>query len=220
MNPGIFGGMRSDLVASLQLVAVTDDAVLAGRDLVDACAAAASGGATMIQLRLKHTSPRDLADLCRALLVRVTVLVLVNDRIDVALAAGAHGVHLGADDIEPARARAVVPPGFIIGASVGVAAEIERGHAADYWGIGPWRITSTKADAGTALGPAGFTELRRRASGRPCVAIGAVGAEDVRDVFAAGGVGVAVVSGIFGVPDVEAAARGYAEAIRESGGTS
>lgn len=212
--------MRSDLVASLRLVAVTDDAVLAGRDLVDACAAAASGGATMIQLRLKHAPPRELADLCRSLLARLTVPVIVNDRIDVALAAGAHGVHLGADDIEPARARTVAPPGFIIGASVGVAAEIDRGHAADYWGIGPWRITSTKADAGTALGPAGFAELQRRASGRPCVAIGAVRAEDVRAIFAGGASGVAVVSGIFGVPEVEAAARGYAEAIRESGGTS
>lgn len=210
--------MRSDLVSSLRLVAVTDDTVLAGHDLVEACAAAVSGGATMVQLRLKHASARELVDRCRALLARVRVPVLVNDRLDVALAAGAHGVHLGSDDVEPVRARVIAPPGFIIGASVGVEAEIDRGLAADYWGIGPWRISTTKTDAGTALGPAGFAGLQRRAAGRPCVAIGAVRADDVRPVMAAGGVGVAVVSGIFGAPDIEAAARSYADAVRTSGG--
>ncbi|MHB1328327.1 MAG: thiamine phosphate synthase [Gemmatimonadales bacterium] len=209
--------MTIDLVSSLRLVAVTDDAVLAGRDLVEACAAAASGGATMIQLRLKHASARELVELCRSLLARVTVPVLVNDRIDVALAARAHGVHLGTDDVEPARARTIAPPGFIIGASVGVEAEVPRGREADYWGIGPWRVTRTKGDAGNALGVEGFAEIARQAGGKPCVAIGGVEPEDVAPVIAAGGAGIAVVSGIFAAADVESAARRYRTALQRVG---
>ncbi len=171
----------------------------------------------MVQLRLKHTSARELVGLCRALLARVTVPVLVNDRLDVALAAGAHGVHLGSDDIEPARARTVAPPGFFIGASVGTEEEIARGLETDYWGIGPWRVTRTKADAGNALGEKGFADLVRRANGKPCVAIGAVDPDDVVPVMAAGGTGVAVVSGIFAVADIESATRRYTAALQAAG---
>ena len=85
--------------------------------------------------------------------------VLVNDRPDIALAAGAAGVHLGPDDLPVALARAIAPPGFVIGASVGSEAEAAAAADADYWGIGPWRVTTTKADAGTGLGADGFARL-------------------------------------------------------------
>jgi thiamine-phosphate diphosphorylase len=107
----------------------------------------------------------------------------------------------------------VLPPGAIVGASVGSADEVLTGGDADYWGVGPWRATATKPDAGAALDAGGFSELVRAAGGRPCIAIGGVRAEDVPAVLGAGGVGVAVVMGILGASDTEAAARRYAAAF-------
>jgi len=207
--------MVRNLVARLRLMAVTDDRILAGRDPVAAAVAAVAGGATAIQLRLKDASPRELARLARDLVRRVDVPVLINDRLDVALAAGAQGVHLGADDLSVSRARAIAPPGFVIGASVGSGEEAVGGQGADYWGVGPWRVTGTKADAGEALGAAGFRSIVGLAGPVPCVAIGGVRPEDVPEVLQAGGVGVAVVSGIFGGPDPEAGARRYGERLPE-----
>jgi thiamine-phosphate pyrophosphorylase len=189
---------------------VTDDRLVRGRDLVELCRAAERGGVTAVQLRLKECDPRELARVLRPLLAALSVPVLVNDRADVALAADAAGVHLGPDDVPVPLIRQIAPRGFIIGASVGTAAEVEHGRGADYWGIGPWRVTTTKPDAGASLGAAGFAAMVRRAEGRPCVAIGGVRPEDVDAVRKAGGVGVAVVSGILGADDVEAAARAYA----------
>jgi thiamine-phosphate pyrophosphorylase len=188
---------------------VTDDGLLAGRDLGELVCSAERGGITSVQLRLKRATARELADATRALLAAVRVPVLVNDRPDVAIAAGAAGVHLGPDDLSVSLVRRIAPPGFIVGASVGVPDEAPAAAEADYWGVGPWRATTTKQDAGPALGPEGFAAIVRRAGGRPCVAIGAVRPGDVPAVRAAGGAGVAVVSGILGAADVEAAARAY-----------
>jgi thiamine-phosphate pyrophosphorylase len=191
---------------------VTDDGLIGGRDVVALARAAEAGGATAVQLRLKRAPPREQVGLARALVEALTVPVLVNDRPDVAIAAGAAGVHLGPDDLPVRLTRAITPPGFVIGASVGSMEEAAGAEAADYWGIGPWRITTTKADAGEGLGPEGFARLVRLAAGRPCLAIGAVRPEDLPLVRAAGGSGVAVVSGILGALDVRAAAAAYAEA--------
>lgn len=188
---------------------VTDDALLAGRDLLELAQAAERGGATAVQLRLKQVTARELVGLARELMDRLRIPVLVNDRPDVALAAGAAGVHLGPDDVSPEAIRRIAPPGFLIGSSVGSPGEAAAAGAADYWGIGPWGTTSTKTDAGTALGPTGFRRLVALAEGRPCIAIGAVRPEDMGAVREAGGAGVAVASGILGAPDVEAATRAY-----------
>jgi len=203
--------MARNLAGRFRLLAVTDDAVLDRADPVAACVAACRGGATVVQLRLKRASPRELLALARALKAALPVPLLVNDRLDVALAAGAAGVHLGPEDLPVARARAIAPDGFLIGASVGSEAEARAGRAeqADYWGVGPWRRTTTKADAGEPLGPEAFQAIVALAGGRPCVAIGGVRPEDVPAIRAAGGAGVAVVSGIFGAAEVEAAARRY-----------
>lgn len=202
--------MVTNLAATLRLMAVTDDRLLAGRDLVADCLAAERGGATMIQLRLKEATAVELASAARALLAVLTVPLLVNDRADVALAVGAAGVHLGPDDIPASRIRRIASPGFVIGVSVGSDQEVANGSAADYWGVGPYRHTTTKVDAGEALGPAGFAKLVSQAAGRPCVAIGGVRPEDVESVRRAGGAGVAVVSGIF-AGDPEAGARNYSK---------
>ncbi len=193
---------------------VTDDRLLAGRDLLALARAAVAGGVTSVQLRLKQAPAREQVALARALVAALEVPVLVNDRPDIALAAGAAGVHLGPDDVSVELARRIAPPGFVIGASVGSDAEAAAAADADYWGIGPWRATGTKADAGDGLGSEGFGRLAAMAAGRPCIAIGAVRPEDADEVRKAGGSGMAVVSGILGEADVEAAAARYAAAVR------
>lgn len=201
--------MIENLAAALRLLLVTDDALLIDRDVAAVCRAAVRGGVTAVQLRLKRAPDRSLYDLARRLVAELDVPLFVNDRVDVALAAGAAGVHLGPDDLSPELARRIVPAGFIIGASVGSELEIERGSVADYWGIGPLRATATKAAAGPALGLDGAAALLRRSGLRPGVLIGGVSPADVAPAVLAGFAGVAVVSGILGSADVEGAARRY-----------
>jgi len=190
---------------------VTDDALLAGRDLVQLCLAAERGGVTAIQLRLKRADPRALAAAARALLAVLRVPLLVNDRLDVALVVGAAGAHLGPDDVPVPLARRLAPAGFMLGASVGSATEAGEGRRADYWGVGPLRGSTTKADAGPPIGIEGFQALCRAApAGVRCVAIGGVLPADVAPVLAVGGAGVAVAGGILSGTSVEAAARAYA----------
>lgn len=191
---------------------VTDDRLLDGRDPVDLAVRAVRGGVTSVQLRLKRASARELAGLALRLRRALAVPVLVNDRPDVAAVAGC-GVHLGPDDLPVELARRILPAGALIGASVGSMDEAGPAAAADFWGVGPWRVTGTKGDAGSAIGAEGFRNIVRLARGKPCVAIGAVRPEDVPEVLAAGGAGVAVVSGILGADDVELAARRYAEKL-------
>ncbi len=191
---------------------VTDDRLLAGRDVVEVARRAVAGGVTLVQLRLKRAGARELVDLARRLREALPVPVLVNDRPDVARVSGT-GVHLGPDDLPLDAARGLLPPGAIVGVSAGTPEEAASGKGADYWGIGPWRATGTKADAGAAIGAEGFGRIVRLAEGIPCVAIGGIRPEDVAAVLEAGGVGVAVVSGILAATDIEAAARAYARAL-------
>jgi thiamine-phosphate pyrophosphorylase len=205
--------MGNNVAQIVRLMLVTDDQLLRGRDLVALARAAERGGVSSVQLRLKQATPRELAQLVRALLQALRIPILVNDRPDVAIAAGAAGVHLGPDDLPVDLTRRIAPPGFVVGASVGNVTEASAAGAADYWGIGPWRATATKDDAGEGLGPEGFQGLLRLAGGKPCIAIGGVTPKDVPRVLLAGGTGVAVVSGIFGADDVEAAARRYWKSV-------
>jgi thiamine-phosphate pyrophosphorylase len=205
--------MGDNVAAVVRLMLVTDDQLVAGRDLVELARAAERGGVTSVQLRLKRAAAGELAAAARALIQALRVPVLVNDRPDVAVAAGAAGVHLGPDDLPIALARRVLPPGFVLGASVGSPAEAALAAGADYWGVGPWRATGTKTDAGEALGAEGFGRILTLGVGKPCIAIGGVRPEDAGAVLAVGGAGVAVASGILGVGDVEAAARRYAAGL-------
>ncbi len=202
--------MAPNLAYHLRLMLVTDDRLLGEREPVAVCLAAVRGGVTCVQLRLKRAASRDLVSVARALMARLSVPLIVNDRPDVAAAVGS-GVHLGAEDVPIALARAVLGQGTVIGASVGNEDEARGALGADYWGVGPWRGTDTKADAGPGLGTDGFRRLVALADGRPCLAIGGVRPEDVAAILASGGVGVAVASGILAAGDVEAAARRYAE---------
>lgn len=190
---------------------VTDDALLGDRDLLTLVRAAEQGGVTSVQLRLKLATAAALAEAGRALLGAVGIPVIVNDRADVALAIGAHGVHLGPDDVPVAMVRRIAPPCFIVGASVGMDSELENGSAADYWGVGPWAVTGTKLDAGAPLGTEGFRRIADRSGNRPCIAIGGIRPQDVAGALAAGAAGVAVVSGILAASDVAAAAWRYGD---------
>lgn len=188
---------------------VTDDLYVRGRNVVQLALAAERGGITSLQVRLKERADREVVELVRALVAALTVPVLVNDRPDIAVAGGAAGVHLGPEDLSVELTRRIMPPGFIIGASVGSDGEAMGAANADYWGVGPWRGTTTKGDAGMALGPEGFGRISRLADRQPCIAIGGIIPSDISEVLRAGGSGVAVVSGILAAEDVEAAARRF-----------
>ena len=192
--------------ASLRLIAITDDLRDGVDGLVGRAAAAVRGGATMVQLRLKDVDSRDLVAIARALVGALPVPVIVNDRADVALAAGAAGVHVGIDDIPAVALRRVVPPGFIIGASVGNDDEVPFAAGADYVGIGPVFGTLSKPDAGAAIGTKEFARLARL-TGLPAIAIGGIDAGNCRQALGAGARGIAVIRAIFAAADPERAAR-------------
>jgi len=198
----------------LTLVAITDGMTSDPARLVARAQAAARGGATMIQLRLKDADARTMVEVARALVASLPagVPLIVNDRADVAIAAGAAGVHVGPEDVPPAALRRVVPPGFIIGASIGSDAEVALATDADYVGIGPVYATDSKYDAGAAIGTERLAELIA-CTRRPAVAIGGIDASNAAAAVAAGATGVAVIRAIFGATDPEQAARSLRAAI-------
>jgi thiamine-phosphate pyrophosphorylase len=202
-------------VPPYRLIAITDDLRDGQEGLVDRAAAAVRGGATMVQLRLKHTDARVLAAVTRALVERLPVPVIVNDRADIALACGAAGVHVGPDDIPAAAIRRIAPPGFLIGVSVGSDDEVANAAGGDYTGIGPVYGSLSKLDAGHAIGLLGFAHLAA-AAGLPAVAIGGITTATAADVMAAGASGIAVIAAIFAANDPEAAARSLRRAIGRS----
>jgi len=203
-----------------RLIAVTAPELFPGRDVVDGCRAAAAGGATAVQIRMKHAPASQLCRTTERILRAVAVPVYVNDRLDVALSVGAHGVHLGADDLPLNRVGAIVPASLQVGLSVGC--DGEAGHAveanaAHYWSIGPFYPTQSKADAGPPLRPEGFKRLARLApTGIPAIAIGGIDQGNVSAVVAAGAQGVAVISAIFGAVDIERATRRIRDALDAS----
>ena len=196
---------------------ITDPVLLKGRDAVAVCRSAVQGGATMIQVRWKDGTPAEVLELTRALVAALPVPVLVNDRADIALAAGAAGAHLGWEDVPLASLRPHVPAGFLLGISVGSAEEAARAALlpADYWSVGPCFATPTKRDAGPALGPDGFAALARLApEGMPVIGIGGVTAASAPAIMRAGAAGVAVIGAVLSAPDPESAARALAAAAR------
>ena len=197
---------------------LTDAGVLKGRDPVEACrqAVADGAGATIIQVRLKDAPPRDVVALARALVGALPVPVIVNDRVDVALAAGAAGAHLGQTDLPLDRLRPHVPPEFLLGLSVGSPAEAERGRdwPADYWSVGPCFGTTHKADAGLPLGAEGFARLARLAPPEvPVIGIGGITAENAAAIVRAGAAGVAAIGAVWEASDPAAAARALRAAV-------
>jgi len=195
---------------------IADSRLLKGQDAVAACRRAVAGGATLVQVRWKEAPAAMVVEVTRALVAALPVGVIVNDRVDVALAAGARGAHLGQDDLPVDAIRPHVPPGFLLGVSVGSAAEAQRAHPwpADYWSVGPCFATATKPDAGSALGRGGWAALARLAPAAiPVVAIGGISAANAASVMAAGAAGVAVAAAVFDTSDPQAATRALRAAL-------
>jgi len=188
---------------------ITDPVLLRGRDAVAVCRAAVTGGATIVQVRWKDGTPAEILELTRALVAACPVPIVVNDRVDIALAAGAAGAHLGWEDPPLEALRPHLPAGFVLGISVGSPDEAARAPAtADYWSVGPCFATPTKADAGPPLGPEGFAALAKLApEGTPVIGIGGITAENARAIVAAGAAGVAVIGAVLGAADPEKSAR-------------
>ena len=193
------------------LYLVTDRSWLKGRDFFGVVEEALQGGVSLVQLREKEVSSRDFYNIAmkmKELAASYNVPLIVNDRLDIALAAGAGGVHVGQDDLPCAAVRRLAPPGFRIGVSVSTVAEARAAEAdgADYLGVSPVFDTPTKRDTPRAAGLEGLRRIRA-ATRLPLVAIGGIHAGNAAAVRAAGADGLAVVSAIMAAPDPAAAAR-------------
>ncbi|RAQ98181.1 thiamine phosphate synthase [Thermogemmatispora tikiterensis] len=212
------GWKREELIPRLALHVLTDREWSRGRDMQTMAAAALAGGATIIQLRDKQATTRTLVEeglALRELTRHHGALLIVNDRVDVALAIEADGAHVGQDDMPVALARKLLGPGRILGVSAGNLAEAEQAVAAgaDYLGVGPIYPTRGKADAGPATGPALLQAISARYQ-VPLVAIGGITAANTPEVIAAGACGVAVITSVVAAEDITAAAQAIAEQVR------
>lgn len=178
--------------------------------MADIVAEAVAGGVTMVQLREKTAGTRAFVAEAEALLRLLRPLgvpLVINDRVDVALAVGADGIHVGQDDMPVELVRRLVGPTMMIGLSITNEVELARpdAGAADYLGVGPVFAQATKPDASPPLGLDGLARLARAAT-RPVLAIGGIGPDNARAVLQAGTAGLAVVSAIMAAPDPRAAA--------------
>ncbi len=204
----------------LSLYLVTDRALSLGRATVDIVRAALGGGVTCVQLREKHCSTRQFvaeALAVRELLAGTGIPLIINDRLDVALAVGADGVHLGQTDMRIADARRVLGHAMLIGISAECVEDAVRAEAegADYVGISPVFSTLTKTDTAPALGLDGVALIRSAVS-LPLVGIGGVKPGNAAEVIRAGCDGLAVVSAIVSAPDPQCAAAELKTIIRRA----
>jgi len=210
--------MRLDL----RLNAIVDPERAGGYRLADLAARCVRGGATLVQLRDKRSETRTLIEEARAIkqaLVPFAVPFVVNDRVDVATAAGADGVHLGQDDMAVEDARRLLGSNAIIGLSIKSVEEAEaaRLDLVDYVGSGGVYATSSKQQKNAPIGPTGLARiiavLRRRAPDLPVCGIAGIDAGNAAEVIAAGADGVAVISALSLVSSPETAAHQLREIV-------
>ena len=210
------------LYGVLDPAVVTVDAKDAGEALEIAITEAIEGGCRILQYRDKQSSPRTiftrarrLAAICR----NAGALFLVNDRLDVALMAEADGCHLGQDDLPIPEARKLAPPGFLLGSSTHNVVEARKAEqeGADYIGVGAIFRTTTKNDALVPRGPKLVAEVAEAVS-LPAIAISGITRQNVREVIRAGASGFAVISDLFGGPDIRERAREFLRIWEEETG--
>lgn len=200
----------ADKEFSLELYAVTDRSWLKGEPLADKVEQAIIGGATMIQLREKVTSTREFINLARSI-KQITdqygVPLIINDRLDIALAIDASGLHVGQDDMPARTARALLGPDKILGVSAATVADAQQAEAdgADYIGVGALFPTDTKTDADSV----NLAQLKEVITSVkiPVVGIGGINVGNLLALAGTGLHGVAVVSAIFGQRDARGAAQ-------------
>jgi len=210
--------MRIDL----RLYAVLDPEHTHGHDLIGLARSVVQGGATLVQLRDKRDATRTMIERTRALKTALTgfaIPLVINDRIDVALACGADGVHVGQDDMPAADARRILGDSAIIGLSIKSAAEAEAAplELIDYVGIGGVFTTSSKDNPAPPIGTMGLRRIseivRRRVAEFPICGIAGITAENAPEVIAAGADGVAVISALSHESDPRSAARNMRAAV-------
>jgi thiamine-phosphate pyrophosphorylase len=210
--------MRIDL----RLNAIVDPERAGGHQLADLARACARGGATLVQLRDKRSATRAMIEEARAIkkaLANSGVPFVVNDRVDVAMAAGADGVHLGQEDMAVEDARQLLGPDAIVGLSIKSVAEADAAPLAliDYVGSGGVYVTASKQQNNPPIGPAGLARiiaaLRRRAPDLPVCGIAGIDADNAGEVIAAGADGVAIISALSLTPDPAAAARALRDIV-------
>lgn len=202
--------MDNSVRTRMVLHVLTDRAWSRGRDTLTVATAALEGGATVIQLRDKTAMTRTLVEeglALRALTRERGALLIVNDRLDVALAIEADGAHVGQEDDMPvALARTLLGPDRILGVSAGnlqqACAAIANG--ADYLGVGPIYATNTKADAGQPIGLPLLTKLANRYT-LPLIAIGGINAANTAEVLRAGATGIAVITAVVSAENIATA---------------
>jgi thiamine-phosphate pyrophosphorylase len=206
----------------LRLCVITDAGLVPGRDHVAVAEAALAGGADMIQLRDKTPDLRCLLPQARRIRVACRAhgaLFIVNDRLDLALAAGADGLHVGQDDLPAPLARKLLGPAMLLGVSTHDLRQAQAAVAAgaDYIGFGPMFGTPTKE---TGYGPRGTAMLRevREAVQVPIVAIGGITLANVAAVIRAGATAPAVISAVVAAPDIAAAAAEFSRRVLKAGG--
>ncbi|MBP8655265.1 MAG: thiamine phosphate synthase [Kiritimatiellae bacterium] len=202
------------------LYLVTDRALARGRPLVELVREAVAGGVTCVQLREKQLGTREMLAEARALLAVLRpagVPLIINDRVDVALAAGADGVHVGQQDMPLADVRRLTPRGWIVGVSAESLADAEQAArgGADYIGVSPVFATPTKTDAAPPLGLAGLRAIRAAVQ-TPLVAIGGIQPDNAAAVLRAGADGLAVVSAILAAENPRQAAADLRRIIQET----
>jgi thiamine-phosphate pyrophosphorylase len=201
----------------LYLVADVDFAE--GRDLVAMTWEAVRAGVNLVQLRAKNLEMLPFIELSFRMVEMLKpreVPLIINDRVDIALACGADGVHLGQSDIPPSEARAALGPDALIGISANTVEQAAAAEScgADYIGASPVFWTDSKPDLDPELGLAGLRAMRKAVS-IPIVAIGGINAENAAAVIEAGADGVAVISAILGARDPAAAAIGLRRALQD-----
>lgn len=218
--PSTIHAEKKRLISQLALHVLTDHTLARGRDLLTVVSAALDGGATVIQLRNKTASTRTLYEeglALRSLTRERGALLIVNDRIDVALAVDADGAHVGQEDMPGPLARQLLGPERILGISAANVDEARDAIAAgaDYLGVGPIYATQSKSDAGEATGTALLTELTKL-SPTPLVAIGGISTLNAKATVQAGAIGLAVISAIMSAEDVTQATRTLLRSVEET----
>lgn len=210
-EPALTPLKHAELVRRLRLVVITDAELSAPLGLEDVVDEALRAGARTVQLRMKNASAGELLGVAVHILPRVRAvgaLLIVNDRLDVALAAGADGVHVGPEDPPVREVRDAVTPDFLVGYSTNTPEGAVRAQedGADYLGVGAVYTTPNKPDAGEAIG---LTGLRRvvQAVTIPVVGIGGITPAQALEVAATGAHGIAVIGAVMASQDPGQAVR-------------
>lgn len=206
------------MLPALYAIVDTSAAARSGVDLLGLAEAYLRGGARLVQVRAKDVDSGPLVDACRAIVTvahRAGAIVVVNDRADIALVAGADGVHVGQTDLTVRDVRRLLGADAIVGISTHTASQVDEAAATDatYLAVGPVFGTTTKETGYEAVGPDLVRYAATRAGGRPVVAIGGIALDTARAVLDAGATSLAIIGDLVAHGDPEARVRAWVQAV-------